>query len=42
MWHLKTTTVPVLEGFLDIIKKGIDKYFNKIAGSLNLYKIQKY
>ena len=39
MWHLKTTTVPVVVGALSMIKKGIYKYINKISGSPNLYKI---
>ena len=29
-WHLKTTTLPVKVGALDIIKKRTDKHINKI------------
>ena len=28
MWHLKTTTVPVIEGTLGMIKKGTDNLIN--------------
>ena len=41
MWHLKITTVPIIVGALGIIKKGTDKYINKIAGSPKQYEIQK-
>ena len=41
MWHLKTTTVPVIVGALGMIKKGSDKHINKIPGSPSQYEIQK-
>ena len=41
MWNLKTTTVPVIVRTLDMIKKGIDKYIDKIPGSYSLHEIQK-
>ena len=40
MRHLKTITVPLIEVVLSMIKKGADKYINKISGSPRL-KIQK-
>ena len=40
MWHLKTTTVPVVVGALSMIKKGTDKYISKILASSSLYEIQ--
>ena len=33
MWHIKTTIVPVIVGALGMIKKGTDKYINKIPGT---------
>ena len=36
MWHLKTTTVPVIVGALGMIKKGTDKHINKIPVSFSL------
>ena len=41
MWHLKTTTVPVILIALGIIKKETNKHINKIPGSPSLYEIQK-
>ena len=41
MWHLKTTTMPVIIGALGMIKKETDNYIKKISESLNLYGIQK-
>ena len=31
MWHLKTTTMPVIVGALSTIKKGTDKHIHKIS-----------
>ena len=42
MWHLKTTTMPVIVRVLSISKKGIDKHINKISGSPSLYEIQRF
>ena len=33
--------MPVIVGALSMIKKGIDKYINKIPGSTSPYEIQK-
>ena len=41
MWYLKTTTVPVVDVTLVMIKKGTNKHINKIPISLSLYEIQK-
>ena len=41
MWYLKTTTVPVIEGALGMIKKETDRHINGIPGSPSLYEIQK-
>ena len=41
MWHLKTTTMPVIVGALGMIKKGTDKHINKIACSSSLCEMQK-
>ena len=34
--HLKTTTVPVIAGYLCMIQKGTDTHINKVLGSLGL------
>ena len=39
IWHLKTTTVPVIMGALGMIKKRTDKHINKITGCSSLYEI---
>ena len=36
LWHMKTVTVPVVIGALGMIKKGTEKYLEKIPGSPNL------
>ena len=41
MWHLKTTTVPLIMEVQRMIKKKNDKGMNKIANSPNVYEIQK-
>ena len=41
IWHLKTTTVPVIIGTLSMDKKGRDKHIKKISVSSSLYEIQK-
>ena len=40
VWHLKTVTIPFVLGALGIIKKGTEKYLEKIPGSPNLAEIQ--
>ena len=39
--HRKTPTLSAIVGGFCMIKKGTNKYVNKIPGNLNLYKIQK-
>ena len=41
MWKMKTKTIPVMVGALDMIKKGTQKYVNEIPGHLSLAEIQK-
>ena len=38
---MKTKSITVIVGTLDIIKKGIQKYVNEIPGNLSLAEIQK-
>ena len=40
MWKMKTKTIPVDAGAIDVIKKGTQKYVNKIPGKLSLSGIQ--
>ena len=41
MWKIKTKTIPVIVGALDMIKKGTQKYVNEIPGNLPIAEIQK-
>ena len=41
IWHLITTTLPVIVGALGMIKKRTSKHINKIFGCPSLYEIQK-
>ena len=41
IWHLKTTTMPVLMEALSMIKRKTDPNINKISDSLILYVKQK-
>jgi len=41
MWHLKTTTIPVVVGALGLIKKGTNAFIEKIPGSSSLHEVQK-
>ena len=41
MWKMKTETIPVIAGAIDMIKKGTRKYVNEIPGNLSLSGIQK-
>ena len=41
MWQRKISTVPEIVGALGMIKKVIDRYFNKTPDSPNLYELQK-
>jgi len=38
---MKTTTIPVLIGALGLIKKGMDKYIQKISGDTKTQELQK-
>ena len=38
---MKTKTIPVIVGAIDMIKKGTQKYNNEIPGNLSLSGIQK-
>ena len=38
---MKTKTIPVIVGAIDMIKKGTQKYVNEIPGNLSLSGIQK-
>ena len=42
MWHLKTTTRPVIVEVLGIIKKGTDKHINQRPDYSNPYEMQKH
>ena len=41
MWHLKTTTAPVIVGALGMIKKGTDEHINMIHGNPSRCERQK-
>lgn len=41
MWHMKTETLPVIIGALGVIKKGLEKYTEKIPGNVCIYELQK-
>ena len=41
MWGLKTITVPVVIGALEVVKKGIEKHTDKIPGKINITELQK-
>jgi len=41
MWGMKTTTIPVVIGALGLIKKGMDKYVQKIPGGTKIQELQK-
>ena len=41
MWKMWTETVPVVIGALGVIKKGMDKYFDRIPASVNINELQK-
>ena len=41
MWRLKTTTVPVVMGPLDTIKKDMQNYTDKFPGNINIHELQK-
>jgi len=39
MLGLKTTTVPVVMGALGTIKKGMERYINKIPSNINIHEL---
>ena len=41
MWGTKTTTIPVVIGALGLVKKGLEKYTDKIPGKINIHEVQK-
>ena len=41
MWGTRTTTIPVVIGALGVIKKGTDKFTNKIPGHIAIQEVQK-
>jgi len=40
MWGMKTTTILVVIGALRLMKKGMDKYIQKIPGNTKLQELQ--
>ena len=41
MWHLKTTTLPVVFGTLGMVAKTVPNYVSQIPGALSLTELQK-
>ena len=41
MWGMKATTIPVAIRALGLIKKGMDKYIQKIPGDTRIQELQK-
>ena len=41
MWNMKTEVIPVVVGAPGLMKKGIEKYTNRIPGNINIYAVQK-
>ena len=41
MWHLKTTTVPVVIGALGLVAKTAPDYVSQIPGAPSLTELQK-
>ena len=41
MWKMKTKTLPVTVGAINVTKTGTQKYVNEISGNLSLSGIQK-
>ncbi len=38
---MKTTTIPVVIGALGLMRKGLEKYTDKIPGNINIHEVQK-
>ena len=41
MWKMKTEVIPVVIGALGLVKKGLEKFTNKIPGNIQINEIQK-
>ena len=41
MWGIKATTIPVVIGIMVLIKKGLGKYVQQIAGNIKMHELQK-
>ena len=41
MWHLKTTTLPVVIGALGIVAKTSRNYVSQVSGALSLIELKK-
>ena len=41
MWEMKTTTIPMVIGALGLMRKGLEKYTDKIPGNINIQEAQK-
>ena len=41
MWSMKTETIPVVVGALGLVKKGLDKFIERIPGSISINLVPK-
>ena len=41
MWEMKTSTVPIVMGALELVKKGYETYINQIPGHIRIEELQK-
>ena len=41
MWKMKTETIPVIVGAIDMIKKGTHKYVNEVPGNCHFLEFKK-
>ena len=41
MWKMGKETIPVVIGALGVIKKGLEKYVDKIPGTVSIDELQK-
>ncbi|XP_071795627.1 uncharacterized protein [Asterias amurensis] len=41
MWSMKTETIPVVIGALGLVKKGLEKFIERIPGSISINLVQK-
>ena len=41
MWSMNTMTIPVIIGALGLVRKGMEKYINKIPGNISIQETQK-